>query len=64
MDELAKAIAEAPQHGKYDLQGAAQKWAVHSLETYKDETLKRALAISESLCNFLAELENPSGKGK
>ncbi len=61
MQELAKAI-EAVEQGEEPqlLRGAAKRWAEYSLDTYKDDLLHRALAISEALVQFMNEMEASS----
>lgn len=39
-----------------DFTELAKRWASHSLETYKDELLTKALAISKALSEFDSEL--------
>jgi hypothetical protein len=39
------------------LQQAANKWAAHSLETYQGKLLKRALAISAAISDFISQME-------
>lgn len=62
MEELSDGIKEAIKDEAFEgtdkiLDSVSAKWATHSLVTYKDRLLKKALAISEALSNFVAELE-------
>lgn len=66
MEEVRDAIARTIEyhHGNEPIssspmQEAAEKWAVHSLRTYKGALLTRALAVSEALSAFVTELEHP-----
>ena len=44
------------------LDKAAQNWAAASVRTFRDDLLKRALAISVAIAEFVSELEG-SGDG-
>jgi hypothetical protein len=58
MKELAEKLEDATETQDHDiLRKACEKWAVHSLRTYRDPLLPKALAISASIAEFMAELE-------
>ena len=42
----------------FEFRTAAKKWAAHSLETYQDDLLTKALAVSKSIAEFCNELES------
>lgn len=62
MQKLSNAIKDATKDTPepIELQSAAEEWAVFSIKTFKGKLLKDALAISEAIANFNAELEAPS----
>ncbi len=45
-----------PCHEK-DLRKAAEAWAMFSLRTFRDDLLRKGLAVSAAVADFLAELE-------
>ena len=64
MQELANTMAEYAEAHVADetvsnpvLQQAANKWATHSLETYRGTLLRRALSISAAISDFITEME-------
>ena len=61
MDELRAGLerVEQAEKGEESLREVAVSWATHSLKTYRDELLSRAMAISEALAQFANEYEQP-----
>ncbi len=63
VQELSESIEKVAEGKEFNpissLQETAQKWANHSLKTYRGKLLNDALKISEALSNFVGELENP-----
>ena len=59
MRELCSSLEaiETAEKTEETLREAAIKWAGHSLKTYNNELLHRAMAISEALAQFVNEYE-------
>ena len=64
MQDLGNAITSeteyhhaAPEPDEHRLNIAAQKWATHCLSTFRNDLLKKGLAISAALVDFTTELE-------
>ena len=59
MEDLKRTLDHTAAFGDYGiLDDVAERWAAHSLKTYRGELLRKALAISEALVEFTAELED------
>jgi hypothetical protein len=65
--ELQAALQEAATVNESDtqppmtnLRKSSIEWAQHSLETYRDNLLLRALAISAAIADFENEMEKPT----
>jgi hypothetical protein len=57
MDNYVDAHAADDTVSNPSIQQAANKWATHSLETYKGPLLRRALEISAAISDFITEME-------
>jgi len=65
MNDLDKAITSETEYHSAAIEGdehhlniAAQKWATHCLSIFRNDLLKKGLAISAALVDFTTELEN------
>lgn len=60
MQELANVISNEAKdfsNPKEHFQDALEKWAIFCLKNHRDGLLKRGLAISEAMSEYVAELE-------
>ena len=59
MEDLTRTLDHTAASGDYGmLDDVASRWASASLKMYRGELLRKALAISEALVEFTAELED------
>ena len=58
-DSISKQSSPNPAKGVevYELREAAKKWACYAIDTYSDEFLTRALAISKVIAEFCTVIE-------
>ena len=57
MEKYVDAHAADEHVSNPDLQQAANKWATHSLQTYRGKLLKSALKISAAIADFITQME-------
>ena len=61
MQELAETVlseAKDFRDPRKSFQEACEKWAIFCLKNHRDELLKKGLAISAAMSEYVAEIEN------